>query len=117
RWANRVEGVEEPDDGVQRIDTPPRPGRRVRGLAEVLDLGLHEPERRPPDLSTAPRVDHHRGLDVVEHPGVHELDLARAAFLGGGSPHRGPAPAPGPPPPPAPPPRGGRPPPRPRLSR
>ena len=89
--AHRVERVEEPDDRVQRVDAPPRPGRRVGGLAEVLDLGLHEPERRPPDLRPAARVDHHRGVDVAEDAGVQELDLARAAFLRGRPHHRDPA--------------------------
>jgi hypothetical protein len=81
--AQGVEGVEQADDRVQRVDPAPGPGRRVGRLAEVLDLRLGEPQRRTPELGAAPRVDHHRDVDVAEDPALQQANLSRAALLGG----------------------------------
>ena len=45
-----VERDEELDHRVQRVDPAPGPRRRMRGLAEELDLDLDDAQARPPDL-------------------------------------------------------------------
>jgi hypothetical protein len=76
---------------LSALTPAPRPGRGVGGAPVELHLHLDDSQRGPPHLGARPPVDHHGRVHVLEDPGLHEPNLARAAFLGGRADHLDPA--------------------------
>jgi len=78
----RVDGRERLQRGIERVDAVFRRSRCVGGKAEELDGELPAGEAVLPQDGSGGRVEHHGGVDPVEHPGVGEDDLPAAALLG-----------------------------------
>jgi hypothetical protein len=69
----------------ERARAVPRGDRRVRGLAVEVEVEVHVRERRVRQQIAIEGVEHHRGVDALEHARFEQLDLAAAALLRGGA--------------------------------
>jgi hypothetical protein len=77
-----VDADEGLDDGLERVDAEIGRARRMRGLAVEDELHPTARQRSASHHVAARRMQHERGVDVVEHAGLGEQDLAAAALLG-----------------------------------
>jgi hypothetical protein len=86
--AQRVDGVEGEDAGVERVDAELGAAGGVRGLAVEAHGDAGGGERAADRHRARARVEHQGRVDALEHAGAEQQDLAAAALLGRAADHQ-----------------------------